>query len=124
MKISLLMGWRLDSIDERTIGQRTTRQPGRQKIMWARPGLARAALRFRSAASGGRRRPDAGAQGIGESVRPNSFSKARHGRRPAATRWRSEEHTSEPPSLMRISYAVFCLTQKHTTHGIRRRTKH
>src|SRR3546814_10590381 len=29
---------------------------------------------------------------------------------------RSEEHTSELQSLMRISYAVFCLTQKHTTH--------
>src|SRR3546814_5999458 len=27
-------------------------------------------------------------------------------------RWRSEEHTSELQSLMRISYAVFCL-QKH-----------
>src|SRR3546814_6480271 len=25
---------------------------------------------------------------------------------------RSEEHTSEPQSLMRISYAVFCLKQK------------
>src|SRR3546814_4100705 len=25
---------------------------------------------------------------------------------------RSEEHTSEPPSLMRISYAVFCLKKK------------
>src|SRR3546814_1255304 len=28
--------------------------------------------------------------------------------------WRSEEHTSELQSLMRISYAVFCL-KKHTT---------
>src|SRR3546814_10749904 len=28
---------------------------------------------------------------------------------------RSEEHTSELPSLMRISYAVFCLTQKKQT---------
>src|SRR3546814_5391255 len=27
---------------------------------------------------------------------------------------RSEEHTSELQSLMRISYAVFCLTQKST----------
>src|SRR3546814_9577747 len=27
---------------------------------------------------------------------------------------RSEEHTSELPSLMRISYAVFCLTKKKT----------
>src|SRR3546814_2042601 len=29
---------------------------------------------------------------------------------------RSEEHTSELQSLMRISYAVFCLQQKKTTH--------
>src|SRR3546814_5182794 len=30
---------------------------------------------------------------------------------------RSEEHTSEPQSLMRISYAVFCLTKKNNnTH--------
>src|SRR3546814_7775717 len=28
--------------------------------------------------------------------------------------WRSEEHTSELQSLMRISYAVFCLTKKKT----------
>src|SRR3546814_6376415 len=37
------------------------------------------------------------------------------------SRWvRSEEHTSELQSLMRISYAVFCLkkknTSKHNTH--------
>src|SRR3546814_3781719 len=31
---------------------------------------------------------------------------------------RSEEHTSELQSLMRISYAVFCLTQKKTYHNI------
>src|SRR3546814_1135343 len=33
---------------------------------------------------------------------------------------RSEEHTSELQSLMRISYAVFCLkktTKKHSTHS-------
>src|SRR3546814_1805987 len=29
---------------------------------------------------------------------------------------RSEEHTSELQSLMRISYAVFCLKKKKTTH--------
>src|SRR3546814_6648109 len=28
---------------------------------------------------------------------------------------RSEEHTSELPSLMRISYAVFCLNKKNIT---------
>src|SRR3546814_10871465 len=30
--------------------------------------------------------------------------------------WRSEEHTSELQSLMRISYAVFCLTKKNRPH--------
>src|SRR3546814_1966444 len=29
---------------------------------------------------------------------------------------RSEEHTSELPSLMRTSYAVFCLKKKNTTN--------
>src|SRR3546814_5768253 len=31
---------------------------------------------------------------------------------------RSEEHTSELPSLMRISYAVFCLQKKQHTQNI------
>src|SRR3546814_3692901 len=30
---------------------------------------------------------------------------------------RSEEHTSELQSLMRISYAVFCLKKKNKTHS-------
>src|SRR3546814_10440461 len=30
----------------------------------------------------------------------------------AEPQWRSEEHTSDLQSLMRISYAVFCLTKK------------
>src|SRR3546814_9137030 len=29
---------------------------------------------------------------------------------------RSEEHTSELQSIMRISYAVFCLNKKHKSH--------
>src|SRR3546814_5522746 len=39
-------------------------------------------------------------------------------------KWRSEEHTSELQSLMRISYAVFCLKKKNKskTHQIRYRT--
>src|SRR3546814_1301477 len=32
--------------------------------------------------------------------------------------WRSEEHTSELQSLMRISYAVFCLKKKNTTNSV------
>src|SRR3546814_7925047 len=35
---------------------------------------------------------------------------------PCGTTSRSEEHTSELQSLMRISYAVFCLKTKTTTH--------
>src|SRR3546814_7669522 len=34
----------------------------------------------------------------------------------ANTRMRSEEHTSELQSLMRISYAVFCLQKKNKQH--------
>src|SRR3546814_4676549 len=38
---------------------------------------------------------------------------------------RSEEHTSELQSLMRISYAVFCLKKKkHKTDNIRVESKH
>src|SRR3546814_2355892 len=35
---------------------------------------------------------------------------------PDDPRARSEEHTSELQSLMRISYAVFCLKKKNKTH--------
>src|SRR3546814_9059529 len=41
-------------------------------------------------------------------ARPTAFREARLGR------VRSEEHTSELQSLMRISYAVFCLKKKKT----------
>src|SRR3546814_8163447 len=37
-----------------------------------------------------------------------------------ALRVGSEEHTSELQSLMRISYAVFCLTKKNTTRLVKR----
>src|SRR3546814_10071686 len=40
-----------------------------------------------------------------------------HARRRARTSGRSEEHTSELQSLMRISYAVFCLKKKTNTHN-------
>src|SRR3546814_5899008 len=36
---------------------------------------------------------------------------------PADSRSRSEEHTSELQSLMRISYAVFCLKKKKIHHN-------
>src|SRR3546814_5418453 len=45
--------------------------------------------------------------GAGEDVRPNMERV-----RTILWLWRSEEHTSELQSLMRIAYAVFCLTNK------------
>src|SRR3546814_3404166 len=36
---------------------------------------------------------------------------------PEEARKRSEEHTSELQSLMRISYAVFCMKKKHMNHS-------
>src|SRR3546814_4225995 len=48
----------------------------------------------------------------------------RHLARSFDVRFRSEEHTSELQSLMRISYAVFCLKKKtrHNTHDLTRYT--
>src|SRR3546814_1007046 len=36
---------------------------------------------------------------------------------PTRQRYRSEEHTAELQSLMRLSYAVFCLTNKKNTNN-------
>src|SRR3546814_2062202 len=51
------------------------------------------------------------------SARPSAGS-ARDRQTKAELSSRSEEHTSELQSLMRISYAVFCLKKKtkHTSH--------
>src|SRR3546814_6379975 len=42
----------------------------------------------------------------------------------APRRMRSEEHTSELQSLMRISYAVFCLKKKQNHHQTTKKYKH
>src|SRR3546814_9617611 len=42
----------------------------------------------------------------------SAFASIRHRQRRASLNRRSEEHTSELQSLMRISYAVFCLKKK------------
>src|SRR3546814_9920204 len=43
---------------------------------------------------------------------------------PADSVSRSEEHTSELQSLMRISYAVFCLKKKKYNHALSYRITH
>src|SRR3546814_2650172 len=47
-------------------------------------------------------------------ARPNDQA-ANGGSSPPFPSARSEEHTSELPSLITISYAVFCLKKKHNT---------
>src|SRR3546814_7023503 len=51
------------------------------------------------------------------SVRPSRCSPVKSARSPMM-RSRSEEHTSELQSLMRISYAVFCLKKKTLNNRI------
>src|SRR3546814_19000341 len=49
---------------------------------------------------------------------PQSFRKGSRAAAPVPEDRRSEEHTSELQSLMRISYAVFCLKKKKKTQKI------
>src|SRR3546814_6347591 len=45
-----------------------------------------------------------------------SVDRTRRQTRDRVASYRSEEHTSELQSLMRLSYAVFCLKKKNKTH--------
>src|SRR3546814_4416899 len=72
----------------------------------------------RAPARGERRRPVAGPRrDHGQSPGPASAPRAGHGAARQRRQRRSEEHTSELQSLMRISYAVFCLKKKKTTRS-------
>src|SRR3546814_7854390 len=51
-----------------------------------------------------------------ESATTMRLSLLRVASEPSANDARSEEHTSELQSLMRLSYAVFCLKKKTTKH--------
>src|SRR3546814_2584826 len=58
-----------------------------------------------------------------DAKRPPFGGRPHYLRRPsfAISSLRSEEHTSELQSLMRISYAVFCLKKKKHTNAIHQR---
>src|SRR3546814_2367504 len=60
-------------------------------------------------ASDGRKAPE---ERAGKRGAAHHLQRCRHERRHGGARQRSEEHTSELQSLMRISYAVFCLKKK------------
>src|SRR3546814_4673419 len=80
--------------------------------------------RQKPAARNGQHLADLEGQRRGDLLRPG-IEEQMHGRfrkavgpketRKRGTEDRSEEHTSELQSLMRISYAVFCLKKKKTT---------
>src|SRR3546814_5951763 len=53
---------------------------------------------------------------LGRRVFRQAARRVPHGADKHFGRFRSEEHTSELQSLMRISYAVFCLKKKTETH--------
>src|SRR3546814_1935468 len=82
------------------------------------PAVRRGIIRSRSGYTvrkGRKADPDGHRQ---EQGRCRRNDRIRHARRPAlaADDERSEEHTSELQSLMRISYAVFCLKKKKKKH--------
>src|SRR3546814_8844159 len=56
-------------------------------------------------------------RGLGTEILTAATGWPRSFRIVAATLTRSEEHTSELQSLMRISYAVFCLKKKKTSNN-------
>src|SRR3546814_4775763 len=91
----IMLGQTIRSLQESFIAERGAHADDLALIRWETARLwgriGRAALR-------------SGAIGIGDAI--------------AARPDRSEEHTSELQSLMRISYAVFCLKKKNTQNEI------
>src|SRR3546814_9100939 len=93
---------------------------GRSRRRRQGPGAAHGALAAehgRYQAAGRRRRCTGG--GLDPRAHERHGRTHRHQHGLVAEAWRmikSEEHTSELPSLMRISYAVFCLKKKKTHH--------
>src|SRR3546814_5713131 len=84
-------------------------------LAWARPNAApmNCASRLRSEAPDNWRSLTLPLHGHGMALqeRPDKCCKSR-----ISLEKRSEEHTSELQSLMRISYAVFCLKKKNNIH--------
>src|SRR3546814_6381377 len=76
-----------------------------------RPTPQRAGRQRKESEAGTDRRGGAGRQ-IRQRMAPDQGNGAGHGDGHVDEEGRSEEHTSELQSLMRISYAVFCLKKK------------
>src|SRR3546814_1512048 len=88
----------------------------RRRAARREPPGRRRRLHHRAAAAAGKGECAAGSEGAGVSTRRLYPCNCRPGACPRDPLARSEEHTSELQSLMRISYAVFCLKKKKYTH--------
>src|SRR3546814_1788624 len=90
--------------------------------IFVRPELLQPPFRAGSqpAAARGLHRPRDACKRAGRRQRRAAVHAHQRGLRPA----RSEEHTSELQSLMRISYAVFCLKKKKITNNTTHSHKH
>src|SRR3546814_9318853 len=92
----LIRSWSKDSVESHAVFGAKPKKP----ITAAHPLYSRSECAPRRQSPGGRQ---FGAAGQGIATPPDA--------RPAPVQ-RSEEHTSELQSLMRIAYAVFCLKKK------------
>src|SRR3546814_9127320 len=68
--------------------------------------------------------PQIAARTTGEMIRELSSGLVQNRRQQGKHQQRSEEHTSELQSLMRLSYAVFCLKKKKTSKNIQKPDTH
>src|SRR3546814_8108755 len=78
---------------------------------------------FRSCSTPGRHARHWGRDHCGRAIRGADRHATAHRCAVGCDYARSEEHTSELQSLMRISYAVFCLKKKKRSRHITRRTR-
>src|SRR3546814_2735643 len=85
----------------------------RRRFRWNRPSADALMMRAGYAVTRAAYRPLGLARKNSGRGGARSFA-GRHAARGFAVAVRSEEHTSELQSLMRISYAVFCLKKKNT----------
>src|SRR3546814_6067887 len=90
------------------------RRTPRRRLFFSCGGNALPELRSNpvTVARSARRQRKEGAERRSEGAGRVRFAVIEKRHAPAKQTWRSEEHTSELQSLMRISYAVFCLKKK------------
>src|SRR3546814_7590624 len=109
-----------------TLFRSTARAARRRPAAALRPGYARKAAAYSRNAPPWRTAfppPERHIADGSSGPMPPRRSYAPHPRDIAAGTIRSEEHTSELQSLMRISYAVFCLKKKKQQNNKRQKTK-